>query len=210
MCKYFFLSTLLIVLLLAGCNSSSDDNGGFQQTAMINADTIYGKELLKKYMAFYDLHGDMKTQLLLRQKYGSVMRNHSQFDSAVHYHKECIDLALAINDTLQLIIAYNNQGTNYRRIGNVEEAINYHYEALKLCDKIKNDTSYIMRKNRVRTFNGLGNVMLQVGRYTIADSLFRRALTGEKELNSYTGQAINLANIGAIKEKQGELDSARI
>ena len=40
--------------------------------------------------------------------------------------------------------------------------------------------------------------------------MFRRALAGERELGSATGQAINYANIGAIKEMRNEIDSARI
>ena len=39
---------------------------------------------------------------------------------------------------------------------------------------------------------------------------FRQALSGEQQLNSELGQAINYANIGAIFEKQGMIDSAWI
>lgn len=52
--------------------------------------------------------------------------------------------------------------------------------------------------------------MLSLGNDEVAEEMFRRALKGEQELGSATGEAINYANIGAIKERTGELDSARI
>ena len=138
------------------------------------------------------------------------MRNHSHFDSAIEQHNICIGLAKELKDTIQLIIAFNNQGTNFRRIGDLKEAADHHYAALSLYDKTTSDTSYIARKNRVRTLNGLGNIMLSLGNTQVAEDMFRRALQGEKELHSSTGEAINFANIGAIKRRNGDIDSARI
>ena len=46
--------------------------------------------------------------------------------------------------------------------------------------------------------------------YNAAITAFRQALSGEQQLNSELGQAINYANIGAIFEKQGMIDSAWI
>lgn len=138
------------------------------------------------------------------------MRNHSHFDSAIEQHNICIGLAKELKDTIQLIIAFNNQGTNFRRIGDLKEAADHHYAALGLYDKTTSDTSYIARKNRVRTLNGLGNIMLSLGNTQVAEDMFRRALQGEKELHSSTGEAINFANIGAIKRRNGDIDSARI
>ena len=139
-----------------------------------------------------------------------MLRNRSHFDAAITTHEKCISAAEELGDTLQLIIALNNQGTNFRRIGDLEEASIYHYRALELCDKTTGDTSYISRKNVVRTLNGLGNVLLSLGNNEVAEEMFRRALKGERELGSLTGQAINYANIGAIKERNGDIDSARV
>lgn len=174
------------------------------------ADSIYDAGELEKWIEYYDSKGDVHSALLLRQKYGSVKRNASDFETAIETHAVCIDDARMLGDTLQLIIAYNNQGTNYRRLGDLEEASNCHYAALGLCDMMAGDTTFTARKNVVRTLNGLGNVMLSLENREVAEQMFRRALKGERELGSLTGEAINLANIGAIKEMEGELDSARI
>ena len=174
------------------------------------ADSVIDIETLKKHIEHYESLNEKRAVLLVRQKLGSVLRNKSDFYTAVEIHSKCIADAEELSDTLQLIIALNNQGTNFRRIGDLEQASTNHYRALELCDHTLNDTSFIARKNRVRTLNGLGNVMLSLGNDEVAEDMFRRALKGEAELNSATGQAINYANIGAIKERKGELDSARV
>ena len=174
------------------------------------ADSVRDIESLERYVEHYESLNEKRAALLVRQKLGSELRNKSDFYTAVEVHSKCIADAEEIKDTLQLIIALNNQGTNFRRIGDLEQASTNHYRALELCDHTLNDTSFIARKNRVRTLNGLGNVMLSLGNDEVAEEMFRRALKGEAELNSATGQAINYANIGAIKERSGEMDSARI
>ena len=209
--KKAFWAICIITSILIGCNETNGNHGSIDTShAEAIADSVRDSEQLKKWLHHYDSLGDEKSELLIRQKYGKVMRDKSDFEAAIRQHDTCIAMATKQKDTLQLIIALNNQGTNFRRLGDLQEASNNHYAALKLCDKTTHDTSYVARKNRVRTYNGLGNVLLALENDSVAESLFRRALAGEKELNSTTGQAINLANIGAIKEGRGELDSARV
>ncbi len=209
--KKAFWAICIITSILIGCNETNSNHGAIDTShAEAIADSVRDSEQLKKWLHHYDSLGDEKSELLIRQKYGKVMRDKSDFEAAIRQHDTCIAMATKQKDTLQLIIALNNQGTNFRRLGDLQEASNNHYAALKLCDKTTHDTSYVARKNRVRTYNGLGNVLLALENDSVAESLFRRALAGETELNSTTGQAINLANIGAIKEGRGELDSARV
>lgn len=214
MCKE--ISQLLLIALMIichGCNETSynaPSEYSNSADAKAIADTLYDADKLNRYINYYDSIKDKKSELLLRQKYGNVMRNRSKFDIAIEQHNRCIELASQLKDTIQLIIALNNQGTNFRRIGDLKEAGNHHYAALALYDKTTSDTSYIARKNKVRTLNGLGNVMLSLGNSEVAEEMFRRALQGEKELHSSTGEAINYANIGAIKRDNGDIDSARI
>ncbi len=206
-----FLIICIIASVIIGCNETKRADGSIDTSkAEAIADSVRDSEQLRKWLHHYDSLGDEKSELLIRQKYGKVMRDKSDFEAAIRQHDTCIAMATKQKDTLQLIIALNNQGTNFRRLGDLQEASNNHYAALKLCDKTTHDTSYVARKNRVRTYNGLGNVLLALENDSVAESLFRRALAGETELNSTTGQAINLANIGAIKERRGELDSARV
>ena len=95
-----------------------------------------------------------------------------------------------MGDSSEWIQALNNIATDYRRMGMLDVAQSYHYQALSLCDE-SSDTTYQMRKNRVKALNGLGNIYLSIYSYDDADSVFRQALEGEHQLGSATGQAIN-------------------
>lgn len=207
----FFFTIIALIAAIVSCNEPvSKNNSQFRDQAVAIADSVRDIEVLQKHAERFDSLDEHCAALLVRQKLGSMLRNRSHFDAAITTHEKCISAAEELGDTLQLIIALNNQGTNFRRIGDLEEASIYHYRALELCDKTIGDTSYISRKNVVRTLNGLGNVLLSLGNNEVAEEMFRRALKGERELGSLTGQAINYANIGAIKERNGDIDSARV
>ena len=139
---------------------------------------------------------------------GNMLRNESRFDEALEAHSRSLHLAESVADTLETVRALNNIGTDYRRLGILDVAQEYHYTAWILSCEFQ-DSSYDARKNRVVSLNGLGNIYLSIGNYDHADSLLRMALRGEKELGSFVGMAINYANIGSIFKYNGEMDSAR-
>lgn len=205
---YFILLTMV---LLVGCNEKKyDPSNPIDKEAQNIADESNNQEELKRYIEHFNSTGNKRASLIIRQKYGKVLRNCSDFESAVKQHDSCITIAKELKDTIQLISALNNQGTNFRRLRDLESASSYHYEALMLSEYIKNDTSEIVKKNRLATLNGLGNILLALNNYEPAEDIFRKAYSGEQELDNADGMAINLANIGSIKEQIGDLDSARM
>lgn len=154
---------------------------------------------------------DNKLGMMIGYRYlGLAYRNSTQFDEAIHAHREEYNLAVELKDTVELVIALNNIGTNFRRVGALDEASTYHYKALMLSDQYQGDSSFVARKNRVISLNGLGNVHLTLGNTEVADSAFRLALKGEEQLGSKLGQAINYANLGSLLEKENKIDSARL
>jgi len=142
----------------------------------------------------------------LRQQ-GKKERDASRYDEALRLHIRGLDMARAVGDSSEWIQALNNIATDYRRMGMLDVAQSYHYQALSLCDESA-DTTYQMRKNRVKALNGLGNIYLSIYSYDDADSVFRQALEGEHQLGSATGQAINYANLGSIDSARGDDEKA--
>lgn len=142
----------------------------------------------------------------LRQQ-GKKERDASRYDEALRLHIRGLDMARAVGDSSEWIQALNNIATVYRRMGMLDVAQSYHYQALSLCDE-SSDTTYQMRKNRVKALNGLGNIYLSIYSYDDADSVFRQALEGEHQLGSATGQAINYANLGSIYSARGDDEKA--
>lgn len=171
--------------------------------AVRNIDTL---ALMQKQM---DKEGNRLGSIIALRSLGERMRNESRFEEALSVHSEGLRQAEAIGDTLEWVRALNNIGTNYRRMGMLDVAQVYHYNAWKLSEE-STDTSYNARKNRVVSLNGLGNIYMTLGNFERADSMLRMALAGERQLGSTLGQAINYANLGSIFERHGELDSARL
>ena len=160
--------------------------------------------LLQKQM---ESEGNELGSIVALREWGKALRNESCFEEALSVHSKGQQQAESIGDTLELVQALNNIGTDYRRMGVLDVAQEYHYRAWKLSEECT-DTSFTAKKNRVVSLNGLGNVYLTLGNYERADSALRMALAGERSLNSTVGQAINYANIGSIFEHKGETDSA--
>ena len=151
--------------------------------------------------------GDRIGSIVALREWGKRLRNESRFEEALAVHREGLRQAETLRDTIEWVQALNNIGTDYRRMGVLDAAQDYHYRASILSEECA-DTSFTARKNRVVSLNGLGNIYLTLGNYERADSVLRRALKGEEQLRSALGLAINYANIGAIFEKKGTADSA--
>lgn len=141
------------------------------------------------------------------REYGKALRNESRLEEALFVHSKGLALAEKVHDTIEWVQALNNVGTDYRRLGVLDEAQEYHYKAWKLSEE-NADTSFTAKKNRVVSLNGLGNIYMTIGNYNRADSALRMALEGERELKSDLGMAINYANLGSIFEHRGQIDSA--
>ena len=153
--------------------------------------------------------GNRLGEVVALRQLGKLYREETRFVEAIDCHQRGLALATEIADTLEIIQALNNIGTNYRRMGSLEEAAHHHNQAVVLSSRYGPASTSREKKSRVVSLNGMGNVLLSLGDLNMADSIFRQALHGEQELGSHLGQAINLANIGAIKEQTGQTDSAR-
>ena len=206
-----FFSILFIVITFFSCGDDKTKHvaSPFKKEAQEIADSLslaQYPEYIQKYKAL----GDKDAELAVRMNYGKTLRDRSMFKAAIIQHDSCVSIAREICDTIEIINALNNQGTNYRRIGMMKEASDAHYEALNLCSIFSDDTSFIARKSITRALNGLGNVFLSLENYETAESMFRRALSYETDARNPVGIAINLANIGSVKEHQDKIDSALI
>ena len=210
--RYLFLSALtvfvLTFLLLASCEKKSITfTPDERKTADSIAHSTHGVDSLALLQKQMESEGNELGSIVALREWGKALRNESRFEEALNVHSKGQQQAESVGDTLELVQALNNIGTDYRRMGVLDVAQEYHYNAWKLSEECT-DTSFTAKKNRVVSLNGLGNVYLTLGNYERADSALRMALAGEISLNSTVGQAINYANLGSIFEHKGEIDSA--
>lgn len=199
----------LIGSMLFSCHTSPEHNSPKSTESFISDSLLRNINNIDTLLSWQErCGGSDRDCIYIYKRLGVVYRNNNQFIEAIDAHSNQLRLARANCDTAEMINALNNIATNNRRMSMLEEAIAFHYQALELCEQLSDKSSRQARKNRVISLNGIGNVSLSLEDYTTADSVFRQALSGEKQLGSALGQAINYANIGAIYERTGMLDSA--
>ena len=204
------LSSLIVVIyLLASCSQSASET--FTAAERVAADSVVrsigNRDSLATLQKQWEREGNTLESIVALRVMGDALRNESAFDEALTVHSEGLRQAEAIQDTLEWVQALNNVGTDYRRMGILDIAQEYHYQAWSLC-KVTTDTSFVAIKNQAKSLNGLGNIYLTLGNYERADSALRKALVVEQRLGSMVGVAINYANLGSIFEHRGEIDSA--
>lgn len=142
------------------------------------------------------------------RRQGRILREKSEFAEALELQTRALELSRQTDDTISIIQDLNQLATTFRRLGRMEQAVNYHYQALSYAE-VCSDTSEVARKNLVVSLNGLGNAHMSLGYDRLAEECFRRALIGEIEIESHLGMAINYANLGSIYNRKEQLDTAR-
>ncbi len=216
--KYILLVLALllgaVLLLIIACQRNEGDEAdeAYKESFSSKLYTIRNDEdslkiLLNKCLERgYDVGA-----IIVYRQLGKYQRDNARFSDAIASHQEGLNLALKVRDTLEIVQALNNLGTDFRRIGVLAEASSYHYQALSYSEAYSkvNEPGTGM-KNRVVSLNGLGNISLTLGYLDEAEKYFRGALKDEVTLSSTLGQAINYANIGAIYELRQQYDSARV
>ncbi len=216
--KYILLGMALllgaVLLLVNACQRDEGDEAdeAYKESFSSKLYTVRNNEdslnlLLNECLKRDDAVG----AIIIYRQLGKYQRDNARFSDAIASHQEGLNLALKARDTLEIVQALNNLGTDFRRIGVLSEASSYHYQALSYSEAYSkvNEPGTGM-KNRVVSLNGLGNISLTLGYLDEAEKYFRAALKDEVTLSSTLGQAINYANIGAIFELRQQYDSARV
>ncbi|MBR5655179.1 MAG: AraC family transcriptional regulator [Prevotella sp.] len=208
-----YIFSLLSIFILLSCGHKTTKNIFDEAHRNIFdsiADAQKEPEALLALIDNYNKSGEQMGEMIMSRQLGKIYRDRSNFNQAITYHRRSANLATFLADTIEMVKALNNVGTDYRRLGIYDIAAQYHYNALQLCMQYSDKKTEQAKKNRVISLNGLGNVYLTLGNIQQADSVLRQALAGEHELNSSLGQAINYANIGSIFEDKQLIDSAWI
>lgn len=163
---------------------------------------------LRHYLNDARQKNDTPAQVILHRHLGQALRKASEFTLATEVHLEGYRLAQEQRDTIEMMQALNNLGTDYRRLDLLDQAAASYFKSLNLHDLHRH--SMDAREVKCRTFalNGLGNVSLTLRNFAAADSSFRIALSLERQIGNHLGQAINLANLGTLHQEQQHYDSA--
>lgn len=205
-----FIVCLFMTLIAGSCSNRPQKDFSDEEKRM--TDSIVSanndEDSLRVLIAGFSQKGNIYGEIISYKELGKILREKGNFFESIEIHKQGLDKALQIKDTIQIVQALNSIATNYRRMGILDEAADYHYQALSFCDAYEDKESDLARKNRVVSLNGIGNILMTMQNYERADSVLRQALAGERSIGSDLGQAINYANLGSIFEAREQMDTA--
>lgn len=201
-----------IFIFLFGCQKKTDENPEdshlYKTTLNKKLRSTRSIDTLSVWLSDFSNQGDKIGEMLCLKQLGALLRENSRFSEAIAFHRNGLRIALHLKDTCEIIQAYNNLGTDFRRMGSLVEASGYHFDALKYAEKHSQHSTPTGIKNKVVSLNGIGNVCLTLNQNDEAEQYFREALKGETQLQSSIGRAINYANLGAVFENRQLYDSA--
>ena len=205
--KAHFIGLMLCCIAIA-CSTETPGTEAFsneeRQALEQQLKPIEDNDSLQRLIDGFQRDGNILGQIMGQRYLGILCLNQNQYQQAINHHQQALELAEDADDTVEVVHALNNLGSDHHRIGTLLIAAECHLRAYKLS--LENGDE--CEKSGLVALNGLGNIYLTIGNYQLADSMFRLSLAGMEKLNSVLGQATNLANIGAIKEAQGQTDSA--
>lgn len=97
---------------------------------------------------FYEVKDDVG-KMICYKHLGSLQRASSRYSDAIRNHKQGLAIALQLNDTIEIVQAMNNLGTDFRHIGAYNESSEQHYQALCYAEAWSGLYTPIGAKNHV-------------------------------------------------------------
>lgn len=144
-CSFF---CLIAVLLISSCSKVVEKGYTEEERATVDSliKTNPATDSLTVWLDRYMAANNTSGVILVCRELGVRYREMARFTEAIEYHRRGLELAVQIRDTPEVVQAMNNIGTNYRRIGILDEASVSHYGALLLCEQYSDKSSHAARK----------------------------------------------------------------
>jgi tetratricopeptide (TPR) repeat protein len=133
---------------------------------------------------------------------GSASNYQGNFQIAVKFQRDALEIFEKLNDTVAIGITLNNLGTNYQSLGDYSRAVDQYQKSLMIARNQANSTSIYY------ALNNLGTIYDEWDKYDLALEYYEEALEIAKDLNDQNYICISLQNIGIIQHKLGNFDEA--
>ncbi len=167
---------------------------------MHSEDYINKLEVFEEQLKQAIKQGNREGQLECLYNLGACYYYQSQYEEAIPYFEDCLELAKELNLTIKEGNAWSALGTAYSKLGNFEKAIVHLEQAIHFYKE--NDVRY------ANTLNMLGVAYDGVNHYEVALEYHQRALELRKGQSKLEDLAESYQNIGIIYKKQNRLKEA--
>eukprot|EP00406_Dinophysis_acuminata_P083777 CAMPEP_0179265692 /NCGR_PEP_ID=MMETSP0797-20121207/29034_1 /TAXON_ID=47934 /ORGANISM="Dinophysis acuminata, Strain DAEP01" /LENGTH=401 /DNA_ID=CAMNT_0020973907 /DNA_START=6 /DNA_END=1211 /DNA_ORIENTATION=- len=144
--------------------------------------------------------GSVNQALQAYHKMGVVLDNQGLYAEAVKNYKHCLALCISSNNTQGEALAYNCLGIDSFKLGNHDEAIQYHNKHLELADGA----------GRLIAHTNLGIVFQAMELSEHAAIHHQHAIEYANRLGAKDAQCFTVGNLGIATAAQGDFQTSRI
>ncbi|MCS6794774.1 MAG: tetratricopeptide repeat protein [Raineya sp.] len=174
----------------------------YEKSLQIDPKTRYviiKRQLMNNYIALHDYANILKTGeelasyhrnrkedneiINVLEECSEYAQHSKQYQKALTYNQELLDLYEKKNDKNGLSHTYNNLGVIYRRLGEKDKSAFYFNKALEINKQETNNPNYTDEK-RVLTYINSGVTYLQIKDYKKANYYFEEALKIANQTNN--------------------------
>jgi tetratricopeptide (TPR) repeat protein len=134
---------------------------------------------------------------------GSVYEAQKDYEKQISYFQQALKIAKSVKDKHFIAtLLSNGLGNAYKQHGNIERALMYHYEGLKMREQL-NDT-----KGLADSYLFLGQTYMAKQDYEKATYYFDKSLVTNTELNNKHGLALTYLQMGKVGYDQQKYTEA--
>jgi predicted ATPase/Tfp pilus assembly protein PilF len=146
---------------------------------------------------------DQILEMSCLRELGNVANRLSEYDDAIIFYSQCLEIAQALGDYRNISAVQNNWASIEWDLGDLDAAQVRYNEALLIYRKIGN------RLGEAKALNNLSNIMADRGDLTQSLEYCRQALAIHKDMGNIRGESAVLNNIGATYFLLSDYDGAR-
>lgn len=153
-----------------------------------------------------DKNGFTNKQFLTHRRYGLILNLSGDYTSAIEQENLAMQYALKLGDSTNLGLSYSNIGNYYHEMGIYDEAYYYLTRAYRMLQKGK-----ISRLDSIYmniALHNIGRVFKELGQYQTAEQHLKLSRKISKQLNDEEGEAYFFDEMGDLKLRLNEYDSA--
>ncbi|GBF54898.1 tetratricopeptide protein [Microcystis sp. 0824] len=184
----------------------NEDRGGEEKDKSVNS-FLDLQGFYRKQADHYEqvIAGSQREQVCYRNSLsylGSCYRSLGQYEKAIAYHRQCLDISKEIEDWQGVATSLCGLGNCYKSLGQYEKAIFYHQQ----CHDISEAMGY--RRGVASSLGNLGNCYYDLGQYEKAIDLYQQYRDISEKIRFRQGVAISLGNLSNYYNCLGQYEKA--
>lgn len=161
-----------------------------------------GVELFHKALRLFKGVENLSGQANVLNSLGNVAKDSSDFESALKYYLESIEIKSSLDDRMGLLNSKKNVAIVYRKM-------NLREEALSIYAEILTEAAYHeLKPLKAETYNSIANIFLDFGDYKKAEYNYGEAMKLHIEIGNQIGVGLCKFNLSSLATNQNDFEEA--